>query len=113
MPGLLQGYAVVGLCAGCVHAMVPGLISSLFPNRRPPERLRAGRIAIGTALFTGLTPLFLAWLARGYGLDAPMYQYLGACAVALIVAGAVNALPKFLGTAEAAVKAGERLGEHV
>jgi hypothetical protein len=55
--------------------------------------------SIGTALFTGLTPLFLAWLVRDYGLAAPMYQYLAACIVALVIAYAVTGLPQFLGTA--------------
>ena len=93
---LYYAFAVVGLGAGCVHAMVPALISSLFPT---PIRQSgfAFPYSIGTALFTGLTPLTLAWLVRDYGLSAPMYQYLAACAVALVIAATVRLMPQHLG----------------
>jgi MFS family permease len=95
---LVYAFIVVGLGAGCVHAMLPGLISSLFPTAIRQSGF-ALPYSIGTALFTGLTPLFLAWLVRDYGLAAPMYQYLAACIVALVIAYAVTGLPQFLGTA--------------
>ena len=98
--GLLLAYVIVGLGAGCVHAMVPALIASLFPT---PIRQSgfAFPYSIGTAIFTGLTPLMLAWLVRDYGLSAPMYQYLAACAVTVVIAGVVSRLPLYLGTPSA------------
>jgi MFS family permease len=98
---LVYAFVVVGLGAGSVHAMVPALISSLFPTAIRQSGF-AFPYSIGTALFTGLTPLTLAWLVRDYGLSAPMYQYLAACAVALIVAATVHLMPQHLG--EAAIR---------
>lgn len=95
---LIYGFVVVGLGAGCVHAMVPALISSLFPTAIRQSGF-AFPYSIGTALFTGLTPLTLAWLVRDYGLSAPMFQYLAACAVALAIAFTVHLMPKHLGEA--------------
>ncbi len=109
---LLYAFIVVGLGAGCVHAMVPGLISSLFPTAIRQSGF-ALPYSVGTAVFTGLTPLFLAWLAHDYGLAAPMYQYLAACVVALAIAYSVNTLPHFLGTAQATVIASESFGETI
>ena len=92
-------YVIVGLCLGCVHAMVPALISSLFPT---PIRQSgfAFPYSIGTALFTGLTPLTLSWLVGYVGLAAPMYQYLLACCIALALAYLVRSLPQHLGQRE-------------
>jgi MFS family permease len=101
---LVYAFVVVGLGAGSVHAMVPALISSLFPTAIRQSGF-AFPYSIGTALFTGLTPLTLAWLVRDYGLSAPMYQYLAACAVALIVAATVHLMPQHLG--EAAIREGD------
>ena len=101
---LAQAFVVVGLGAGCVHAMVPGLISSLFPTAVRQSGF-AFPYSIGTALFTGLTPLTLAWLVRDYGLSAPMYQYLVACTVALVVAFTVHTVPQFLGEAALSAEA--------
>ncbi len=109
---LVYAFAAVGLGAGCVHAMVPGLISSLFPTAIRQSGF-ALPYSIGTAVFTGLTPLFLAWLVRDYGLAAPMFQYLAACAVALVIAYAITAVPHFLGLAEPGVIAAETLGESI
>jgi MFS family permease len=94
---LLYAFVAVGLGAGCVHAMVPALISSLFPTAIRQSGF-AFPYSIGTAQFTGLTPLTLAWLVRDYGLSASMYQYLAACAVALVVAATVQFMPQHLGT---------------
>ena len=98
---LIYAFVVVGLGAGCVHAMVPALISSLFPTAIRQSGF-AFPYSIGTAVFTGLTPLTLAWLVRDYGLSAPMYQYLAACAVALVVAATVHLMPQHLGVDEPA-----------
>ena len=105
---LTYAFVVVGLGAGCVHAMVPGLISSLFPTAIRQSGF-ALPYSIGTAVFTGLTPLFLAWLVRDYGLAAPMYQYLAACAVALVIALAVTGFPQYLGLAKNGEPAAARL----
>jgi MFS family permease len=94
--GLILAFVVVGLGAGCVHAMVPALISSMFPTEIRQSGF-AFPYSIGTALFTGLTPLALAWLVRDYGLAAPMVQYLVACAVAIVIALVVGGMPQFLG----------------
>jgi MFS family permease len=94
---LIPALVVVGLAAGCMHAMVPGLISALFPTAIRQSGF-AFPYSIGTALFTGLTPLTLAWLVRDYGLMAPMVQYLVACAVALGIAATVRFMPQHLGT---------------
>ncbi len=93
---LVYAFVVVGLGAGCVHAMVPALIASLFPTAIRQSGF-AFPYSVGTAVFTGLTPLMLAWLVRDYGLSAPMYQYLAACAVALVVAATVHLMPQHLG----------------
>ena len=95
---LAYAYAVVGLGAGCVHAMVPALIASLFPTALRQSGF-AFPYSIGTAVFTGLTPLMLAWLVRENGLSAPMYQYLTACAVTLVVAAFAQRMPQYLGVA--------------
>ena len=94
---LISAFATVGLAGGCVHAMVPGLISALFPTAIRQSGF-AFPYSIGTALFTGLTPLLLAWLVRDHGLMAPMYQYLVACLVALGIAATVRFMPQYLGT---------------
>ena len=98
---LIYAFVAVGLGGGCVHAMVPGLISALFPTAIRQSGY-AFPYSIGTALFTGLTPLALAWAVRDHGLLAPMYQYLLACLVALVVAATVRFMPQYLGTDEPA-----------
>ncbi len=98
---LIYAYVVVGLGAGYVHALLPALLSSLFPTAVRQSGF-AFPYSIGTAVFSGLTPLTLSWLVRDYGLSAPMYQYLVACAVALIVAATVHLMPQHLG--EAAIR---------
>ena len=93
---LIYAFVVVGLSAGCVHAILPSLVSSLFPTAIRQSGF-AFPYSVGTAVFTGLTPLALAWLVRDYGLFAPMYQYLLGCLVALGLASTVRFLPKYLG----------------
>ena len=89
-------YGIVGVCIGCVHAMIPGLMAALFPTAIRQSGV-AFPYSIGTAVFTGLTPLTLAFLAGSYGLGAPLAQYLFACAIALGLAVFVNRLPRYLG----------------
>lgn len=76
--------------------MLPGLTAALFPT---PIRQSGFALpySIGTALFTGLTPLTLAWLERDYGLSAPFHQYMAACVVALLIAVLVRFMPLHLG----------------
>ena len=93
---LACAFAAVGLGAGCVHAMLPALVSSLFPTAIRQSGF-AFPYSVGTAVFTGLTPLTLSWLVRDYGLSAPMYQYLAACAVTLVAAATVRFMPQHLG----------------
>lgn len=95
-PALIYAFIVVGLGVGCVHALLPGLISSLFPTAIRQTGF-AFPYTIGTAVFTGLTPLTLAWLVRDFGLYAPLFAYLTACAVAAIVALTVRFMPHHLG----------------
>lgn len=97
---LFYAYIVVGLGVGCIHALLPGLISSLFPTSIRQSGF-AFPYTIGTAIFTGLTPLALAWLVRDYGLLAPLYMYLTACAVAAIIALSVRFMPHYLGEIDA------------
>lgn len=101
---LVYDFVVVGMGAGCVHAMVAGLISALFPTAIRQSGY-AFSYTIGTALFTGLTPLMLAWLVRDYGLSAPLYLYLAGCAVALIIAFTVRSMPQHLGEPSPLIKA--------
>ena len=93
---LIAEFVVVGLGAGYIHGVIVGLIASLFPTAIRQSGY-AFPYSIGTALFTGLTPITLAWLVRDYGLSAPMYQYLAASVVALGIAAAVRVMPKYLG----------------
>ncbi len=94
--GLIAVYALVGVCIGCLHAMIPGLMAALFPTAIRQSGV-AFPYSVGTAVFTGLTPLALAFLAGSYGLGAPLAQYLFACAIALGLAAFVNRLPRYLG----------------
>ena len=93
---LIEAFMIVGLASGCVHAMLPGLIASLFPTAVRQSGF-AFPYSIGTAIFTGLTPIVLAGLVAQLGSTWPLYQYLIACAVIIGIAATVNALPLFLG----------------
>jgi MFS family permease len=93
---LVLAYVVVGLGGGYMHAMIPCLISSLFPTAIRQSGF-AFPYSIGTAVFTGLTPITLAWLAGSLGLHAPLFQYLAGCVVALVLAVTVWFLPQHLG----------------
>jgi MFS family permease len=91
----------VGLAGGCVHSLIPGTLSALFPTAIRQSGF-ALPYSIGTAIFTGLTPLALAWLVRDFGLQAPMYFFLVACVVAAVAAVAVRSVPMYLGRQVAA-----------
>ena len=94
--GLIYAMIVVGLGAGCMHAIIPSMIASLFPTAIRQSGF-AFPYSIGTAIFTGLTPLVLAWLSRDLGLDAPLYQYLLGCIAALVVMATIRFMPQYLG----------------
>jgi hypothetical protein len=79
-----------------VHSLIPGTLSALFPTAIRQSGF-ALPYSIGTAIFTGLTPLALAWLVRDFGLQAPMYFFLLACVVAAVAAAAVRSVPMYLG----------------
>ncbi len=93
---LIYAMMVVGLSAGCMHAIIPSMIASLFPTAIRQSGF-AFPYSIGTAIFTGLMPLVLALMSRDLGLDAPMYQYLIGCAVALVVVATIRFMPQHLG----------------
>ena len=90
----------VGLTGGCVIALVPGTLASLFPTA-----VRQSGYAVpyncGAALFAGLAPLFLSWFVRDYGLLSPMYVFLCACAVAFVTGLALRYTPRYLGPSAA------------
>ena len=94
---LVYAFAAVGLFGGVIHALIPALISALFPTEIRQSGF-AFPYSIGTALVTGLTPLAMAWLVRDYGFAAPVTQCLLGGAVALGLAAAVRFLPLYLGT---------------
>ena len=88
----------VGMSTGIVVALVPGLISSLFPTAVRQSGY-AVPYNIGAAVFAGLTPLTLSVLVRNYGLVSPMYFLLAACAVGLLTGLALAGVRRYLGTA--------------
>ncbi len=106
---LIYAFMVVGLLCGIPHSLVAGLICSLFPT---PIRQSgfAFPYSVGTAIISGLTPLTLAWLVRGYGLSAAMYQGVLSGLVALALASVIRLLPLYLGeTAKVAAAFPERV----
>ena len=86
----------VGIACGCVIALVPGLIASLFPTA-VRQTGYAVPYSFGSAIFSGPGPLVLAWSVREFGAMAPLYFFLVACAVALCVAALVDRVPRYLG----------------
>ena len=93
---LTVALAVVGLMSGIIHSMIASLISSLFPTAIRQSGF-AFPYSIGTAVFTGLTPLTMAWLSGSYGLAAPVGQVLVGAVVALALGMVVRFLPLHLG----------------
>lgn len=86
----------MGLFSGIIHALIPSLISALFPTAIRQSGF-AFPYSIGTAVFTGLTPLAMAWLSGSYGLAAPISQCLLGAAIALGLSVGVRFLPLHLG----------------
>ena len=86
----------VGLACGSVIALVPGVIASLFPTavRQTGYALSYN---LGSAILSGPGPLVLAWSVRGGGVIAPLYVFLAACVVALLVATLSRGRPRYLG----------------
>ena len=93
---LALSFIPVGISGACVIAILPGLIASLFPT----EVRQTGYALpynIGSAVFSGPGPLVLAWSVRAYGVIAPMYVFLFACAVAGTMAVVARFVPRYLG----------------
>lgn len=91
----------VGISGACTIAILPGLVASLFPTE-----VRQTGYALpynfGSAIFSGPGPLVLAWSVRTYGVTAPMYVILLACAVAGTMAVMARFVPRYLGVWNAA-----------
>ncbi len=94
---LVLGIMLVGALCGVTHSLVAGLLCALFPT---PIRQSgfAFPYSVGTALFSGLTPLVVAALVRDYGLATPMWQELLAGVVAVILGGCLRFMPLYLGS---------------
>lgn len=97
---LALALAAVGLLCSVPHSLIAGLISALFPT---PVRQSGFALpySVGTAVVSGLTPLFVAWMVRGHGLAAPVCQELLCGVLALGLALWVRRMPLHLGGAEA------------
>lgn len=93
---LVMAMVVIGALGSVIHSIISGLICALFPT---PVRQSgfAFPYSLGTAIFSGLTPLVIAALVRDNGLAAPMAQELLGGAVALVLAGCLRFLPLTLG----------------
>lgn len=98
---LALSFVPVGVSGACVIAILPDLVASLFPT----EVRQTGYALpynLGSAIFSGPGPLALAWAVRSYGVAAPMYAILFACAVAGTMAVVSRFVPRHLGTWNAA-----------
>ena len=93
---LVLAMILMGALGSVIHSLISGLICALFPT---PVRQSgfAFPYSLGTALFSGLTPLVIATLVRNGGLAAPMVQELIGGTVALVLAGCLRFLPLYLG----------------
>ena len=96
---LAVAMVVIGALCSVIHSLIISLICALFPT---PVRQSgfAFPYSLGTALFSGLTPLVVASLVRDYGLSAPMWQEFVGCALALVLAATLRYLPLYLGGTE-------------
>ncbi len=96
---LIVAMVVMGALGSVIHSLTISLICALFPT---PVRQSgfAFPYSLGTALFSGLTPLVVASLVRDYGLVAPMCQELLGGMLAVVLAGCLRFLPLYLGGAE-------------
>ena len=93
---LFLAIVLVGALGGVTHSLIAGLISALFPTQVRQSGY-ALPYSFGTAIVSGLTPLTIAWLVRGYGLSVPVYQEMLGGFVALILAIWVRRMPLYLG----------------
>jgi MFS family permease len=93
---MILAIVVVGALGGVTHSLIAGLISALFPTQVRQSGF-ALPYSFGTAIVSGLTPLTVAWLVRGYGLSVPVYQELLGGLVALTLAVWVRSMPLYLG----------------
>ena len=95
-PLLALALVGAGACCSVIHGIIAGLICSLFPTAVRQSGF-AFPYSIGTAIFSGLTPLVMATLVRSNGLSAPIIQEVLGGAVLLILAGCLRFLPLHLG----------------
>ncbi len=110
---LAPALGAVGLLCSVPHSLIAGLISALFPTAVRQSGF-ALPYSVGTAVVSGLTPLFIAWLVRGHGFAAPVCQELVAGAVALALALWLRRMPLHLGgTAPEAASARAALASSV
>ncbi|GJG94258.1 MFS transporter [Cupriavidus pauculus] len=92
-------FMLPGVALGSVIALVPGLLSALFPTHVRQSGY-AVPYNIGAALFAGLTPLALAWMVRAYGPDSAMYLVLATGLVTAWLAFRVRRMRMYLGVAQ-------------
>ncbi len=98
--GLAAALAAVGALCGVTHSLIAGLICALFPTSIRQSGF-AFPYSVGTAVISGLTPLTVAWLVRGFGLAVPMWQEILAGILAFGLAWSLRFLPLYLGGEEA------------
>jgi MFS family permease len=106
--GLMLAFIPVGIVSGCVISIVPAFIASLFPTSVRQSGY-AVPYNIGAAAFAGPAPLLFAWSVNTYGLNAPLYLFLGACGVVAVTSLLSKRLNKYLGPEAEAD--GQRLSE--
>ncbi|RZT36855.1 MFS transporter [Cupriavidus agavae] len=106
LPAVLAGhgslallFALPGVALGAVVALVPGLVSALFPTQVRQSGY-AVPYNVGAALFGGLTPLALAWMVRAHGPESAMYPLLATALVTAVLAVRVRRMRLYLGVAE-------------
>ena len=106
LPAVLEGkgslpllFALPGVALGSVVALVPGLLSALFPTHVRQSGY-AVPYNVGAALFAGFTPLLLAWMVRAYGGAAAMYLVAATAFVTAVLAFKVRQMRRYLGVAE-------------
>lgn len=92
-------FALPGVALGAVVALVPGLVSALFPTHVRQSGYSVP-YNIGAALFGGLTPLALAWMVRAYGPESAMYPVIATAFVTAVLAFKVRDMRLYLGVAE-------------
>ena len=89
-------FVPIALTSGAITALVPGLVSSLFPTEMRQSGY-AFPYNVGAALFAGPALLVLAWSVRSYGIWSAWAIYAIACVAACIAALALRSRPRYLG----------------